>query len=186
MSEEKQYLKDYIEQLNNKVKAYNDLDNLIHEFDIIDHSIMLKKESTKEKFNMLYNYSKVLNNDRIIREIIYNSFSHSSVVIKEKLKSIEKEFQSDCTENGFIFTIFKHINDIQNIYNILYTNKSIIDKIKDFVDIYNNTDIYFEVKDTIDNDLLSIKNKLIRIRDSIEMPNYKDNEVDLPHKLNFK
>ena len=47
MNEEKQYLKDYIEQLNNKVKAYNDLDNLIHEFDIIDHSIILKKESTK-------------------------------------------------------------------------------------------------------------------------------------------
>ena len=72
------------------------------------------------------------------------------------------------------------------MYNILYSNKnSIIDMVKDFIDIYNNTDIYFEVKVIIDNDLLSIKNKLIRTRDSIEMPNYKDIEVDLPHKLNF-
>ena len=187
MSEEKQYLKDYIEQLNKKIKVYNELDNLIREFDNIDKSnyLTIKKENTKEKFNIFYNYYIILNNNTAIRDIIANSFNHSSVVIKEKLKNIEKEFQFDCIKNGLIFTIFEHINDIQNMYNILYnnTNKYDINQVKNFIDIYNNTDIYSEVNDIINDDLLLLKNRLKGLRDSIKMPGYRDNELTASMKL---
>lgn len=176
MIEEKQYIKDYITQLDKKIKVYNECKTIIHSFNQINNSYDSLCNRIKNQFNLYYNHYITLNNNSSIRKIIEKNFNRSSLAITAVLINIEHQIQDECSKN-FINSIFNHIDDIRAIHNIITKDK--IQMIKEYIDTYNFNDTNTNVIDTLNRDLTELANTLKNLMDSIEMPYVKDANLEL-------
>lgn len=181
MNKEKQYLKDYIDQINKKVKVYNDCTKLVTDF---KGSVeCFRCNNVKYRFEIFYNYYIVLSNVDTIRNIIKNSFNKSSEIIKIKLTEKSFKIIKNDDENLLSYVV-SNSKTLKDIYNILYkSNCRNIDIVYDYLhSSFVNKDDWdndIEIISIIEKDLTDLVNKIEDIINSIEMPYIEDKKLDI-------
>lgn len=167
-NKQKSYLKDYITELNSKIKLYNECNTLIKEF-INAKSFLCSKDVMKHRFKIFFNYYKNLNSNNDIRNIIEKSFNTTITLIYAEILNNVSNIKNN-NDIDLLTYIHENRDDFETMYNIGYAND-----VMDTIDRYLNSflvDRYDtkKIKASLEKELESLVNRLENLMNSIEMP----------------
>ena len=167
-NKQKSYLKDYITELNSKIKLYNECNTLIKEFINAKSFLKCNNDVMKHRFKIFFNYYKNLNSNNDIRNIIEKSFNISSTMIYAEILNVVS-YIKDNNDINLLTYIHENRDDFETMYNIGYANN-----VMDTIDRYLNSflvDKYDtkKIKASIEKELESLVNRLAKLTNSIQM-----------------
>lgn len=168
-NEQKPYLKDYITELNGKIKLYSECNTLIKEFKNTKSFLKCNNDIMKYRFRIFFDYYMNLSSNNDIRNIIEKSFNTTITLIYATILDTVSDIKNNNDADLLTYIHEKH-DEIETMYNIGYANNTLIS-----INIYLDSflvDRYYtkKIKISIEKELESLVNKLENLMNSIEMP----------------
>lgn len=177
----KKYICDYINQLRNDVKLYDDAHKVINkitDFSYFHAPIDWDWNDIIGLIDYLYDYYKSLNNNNIIRDNIGKNFNELfNIITLNKLKDLKEKYNTCINILGTsqiylddykVIDIRNVIDNIDRMINCPYANCSIL-KIRKYGIKYTDDEIAIMKKY-----ILKIRDELINISNNLTIPDKED------------